>query len=541
MGCAQLPEAGDRKQAFISYASADRATADAICAALEHAGIPCWIAPRDITPGELYAANIVHAIDATAVLVLVLSQHSTTSGHVLREVERASSKKHHVLSFRVDLAPLPEALEYFLNTSQWLDAGAMGVDRALPKIVDAVKHALQKPTAAEPAGHQPVVAAEASRRSGRLALTLAILVAAALAYGLVDRLWLSKQDGSQSAFTEAGPGASRVSVSRQKLHIYFQMSKSLEYERVIRDAFRKGLETRLGSRYDIAFEEGTGTRESYWSSRGAWRDIADEIVLRHPETNYLVTVGSDATSAMIDNSIADRLHAAADSGYKGMLLLGVTDPMRAGFANLDSATGIAERAVVRYGSGANDWAGTILHALDESRLLHKPEFIYATDQKQDAWVADELAGSRLNGGRIHITGPIHGKLSLANLDSAKIYFAWYALDELVDSYSSKMLNYRIVPSTFTEANVRNFGLVVAPIDAEVGNRGADYLTMAILDGKPLESLPTQGPRFHTWINCTAVEKKNLPLSPHLKPEEVQFVADVGQATARTDCLKGPAG
>jgi hypothetical protein len=43
-----LSEAGDRKQAFISHATADRATADAICAALEKAGIRRWIAPRDV-------------------------------------------------------------------------------------------------------------------------------------------------------------------------------------------------------------------------------------------------------------------------------------------------------------------------------------------------------------------------------------------------------------------------------------------------------------------------------------------------------------
>jgi hypothetical protein len=102
-----------------------------------------------------------------------------------------------------------------------------------------------------------------------------------------------------------------------------------------------------------------------------------------------------------------------------------------------------------------------------------------------------------------------------------------------------MLDYRIVPSTYTEANVQNFGLVVAPLDAEVGDRGADYLAMAIVKGTPLESLPTQGPRFHTWINCSAVEKKRLPLSRLLKPAEVYFVPDAGQATARTDCLKGP--
>jgi hypothetical protein len=39
---------------FISHPSKDRATADAICAHLESAGIHCWIAPRDIEPGATW-------------------------------------------------------------------------------------------------------------------------------------------------------------------------------------------------------------------------------------------------------------------------------------------------------------------------------------------------------------------------------------------------------------------------------------------------------------------------------------------------------
>ena len=37
---------------FISHSSKDKQTADAICHYLEQNGIRCWIAPRDILPGE---------------------------------------------------------------------------------------------------------------------------------------------------------------------------------------------------------------------------------------------------------------------------------------------------------------------------------------------------------------------------------------------------------------------------------------------------------------------------------------------------------
>lgn len=79
---------------FISYASQDAAIADAVVSVLERRGLKCWISPRDVTPGEFYAGAIVHAIDATNATVLILSQHSAASPHVIREVERAASKRH---------------------------------------------------------------------------------------------------------------------------------------------------------------------------------------------------------------------------------------------------------------------------------------------------------------------------------------------------------------------------------------------------------------------------------------------------------------
>jgi hypothetical protein len=57
-------QATSGRDAFISYASQDKAVADAVCAALESAGVACWIAPRDVTPGAFYAESIVHAIDS---------------------------------------------------------------------------------------------------------------------------------------------------------------------------------------------------------------------------------------------------------------------------------------------------------------------------------------------------------------------------------------------------------------------------------------------------------------------------------------------
>jgi TolB-like protein/Tfp pilus assembly protein PilF len=134
-----LAAVGSVRQVFISYAAQDVAVAGAVCGALEDDGLSCWIAPRDVVPGEFYAEAIVRAIDAAEVFVLVLSQNAAASPHVVRELERATSKRHPVVSFRIDLTSMPPALEYFLNTSHWLDTSASGVTPALPKLVDAVQ------------------------------------------------------------------------------------------------------------------------------------------------------------------------------------------------------------------------------------------------------------------------------------------------------------------------------------------------------------------------------------------------------------------
>jgi adenylate cyclase len=178
---------------FISYASPNSAVADAVAAALERHGRKCWMAPRDVTPGAHYASEIVHAIDSAKAIVLILSQDAATSPHVLREIERATSKRHPIVTVRVDQAPLPAEFEYFLNTSQWLDASGGDATRMMPKLVEAVKSALKAPAATPAAAltsHAPAHSASA-RSPKRTAIVVTSLIGLALAGFAADRLWLS--------------------------------------------------------------------------------------------------------------------------------------------------------------------------------------------------------------------------------------------------------------------------------------------------------------------------------------------------------------
>jgi hypothetical protein len=138
---------------FISYSSHDKTIADAICAALEGQRTRCWVAPRDIMPGRLWAEAILEAIDSSKVMTVVFSHHANGSPQVLREVERAVSKGVVIVPFRIEEVLPTKSMEYFLGSPHWLDAITPPLQRHIEKLVTAVNCLLSHgdlPVQAEP-------------------------------------------------------------------------------------------------------------------------------------------------------------------------------------------------------------------------------------------------------------------------------------------------------------------------------------------------------------------------------------------------------
>jgi hypothetical protein len=107
---------------FVSYSQADHGTALALVSYLEAQGIGCWVAPRDVAPAADWAAEILAAIAAARVMVLVFSASANSSPQVRREVERAVHREVAVLPVRIEDVLPSQSLEYFLSSQHWLDA-----------------------------------------------------------------------------------------------------------------------------------------------------------------------------------------------------------------------------------------------------------------------------------------------------------------------------------------------------------------------------------------------------------------------------------
>jgi hypothetical protein len=128
---------------FISYSSKDKATADGTCAALEAAGIRCWIAPRDVRPGAEYAAAIIDAIDSCRLMVLIFSSNANASRQIPRELERAASKGVPIVPMRIEEIMPTKSMEYYLGEIHWLDALTPPLAAHLQKLIETVKAILQ--------------------------------------------------------------------------------------------------------------------------------------------------------------------------------------------------------------------------------------------------------------------------------------------------------------------------------------------------------------------------------------------------------------
>jgi formylglycine-generating enzyme required for sulfatase activity len=124
---------------FISYASQDKATADAACAKLEADGIRCWIAPRDVPPGAEWAGAIVDAIDNCRAMVLIFSSSANGSKQIHREVQRAFDREVPVVPFRIENIAPEKSLAYYMGPVHWLDALTLPLERHLQKLVVSVK------------------------------------------------------------------------------------------------------------------------------------------------------------------------------------------------------------------------------------------------------------------------------------------------------------------------------------------------------------------------------------------------------------------
>ena len=127
------------KSVFISSAPQDELQAVRICRLLEQEGISCWMASRDMRVGVDSREDRTAAIEASKVVVFLLSMNANRSVCVRRDLTQADTGGKIIIPFRTDKTEPGRSLELLLASFQWFDGSIPPIEERVKLMADAIK------------------------------------------------------------------------------------------------------------------------------------------------------------------------------------------------------------------------------------------------------------------------------------------------------------------------------------------------------------------------------------------------------------------
>jgi hypothetical protein len=295
---------------FLCYSDKDKTVADALCAKLEARRIRCWIAPRDILPGMIYAEALIEALNQSRILILVFSANSNNSPQVMREIERAVHLGIPIIPFRIEDVVPSKAMEFFLGAPHWLDALTPPLEKhveTLGRTVEALLTSsnLQNNTMPEYRG-QVNIKSKKRNSIGKKYVLFGSLLILAIISAVVFLLNLS---GNFSSVTNIATGLTKPTIT-----IIIPSSSSVKP--------RSQTPNLITPQTQIAFQDGFSNSSSGWKTNkqsifeSGYSNGEYYILIKNPNTNV---VCSNSYGPFINNftyEIGARLMSGpSQSGY----------------------------------------------------------------------------------------------------------------------------------------------------------------------------------------------------------------------------------
>jgi hypothetical protein len=167
-----------------------------VCNALERRGTKCWIASRDVQPGENYQEATVGAIRHARALVLVFSEAANNSDEIKKELSLVSRFHVPLMALRIEDVEPSDAFAYELSTRQWIDAF-----ESWDKSLDALVARLEQ-ISAMPAAIQSATPPRSRRRSAARPFSkvgIAITASLAVLIVAIGAAWFFLRPGAAAA------------------------------------------------------------------------------------------------------------------------------------------------------------------------------------------------------------------------------------------------------------------------------------------------------------------------------------------------------
>jgi hypothetical protein len=128
---------------FISFSSKDNVMARRVYDGLATRGVKCWISSKDISAGGNYQNEIVNALTASKVMVLVFSANANSSEEIQRELALAAQNRLAVMPLKIDDVVPTGGFIYNLATSQWVEI-FLDFEKSLDDVATTIKAITEK-------------------------------------------------------------------------------------------------------------------------------------------------------------------------------------------------------------------------------------------------------------------------------------------------------------------------------------------------------------------------------------------------------------
>jgi hypothetical protein len=125
-------------EAFISYASRDRARVLPIADQLQSAGVRAWLDRNRIDGGMVWAEEIVRGIKSCKAMLLMCSDAAMRSRAVKQEIQLAWKYELAYLPLLLEQTHFPEQLQFFLEGCQWIEVMEKPAEQWLPPVLRAL-------------------------------------------------------------------------------------------------------------------------------------------------------------------------------------------------------------------------------------------------------------------------------------------------------------------------------------------------------------------------------------------------------------------
>jgi len=258
---------------FISHASKDQKVANSICTALEARGLKCWIANRDVQPGENFQEAIVHAIRESRMMLLVFSANSNNSDEIKKELVLAGQNKLVVIPLRVEDVTPSDAFSYELATRQWINMFD-DWERSLEQLVARISKTISSEEPLPAAEMTTPLAPPATPARGKARPRGWLVPAAAIAVGVVVLgvavlVWTQRQAPAPSSPLVPPREALEKGIEAERRR---QFTEALEWFRKAADQGDAEGRVRVGNMYRM----GLGVQQDYAEALRFYRMAADQ-------------------------------------------------------------------------------------------------------------------------------------------------------------------------------------------------------------------------------------------------------------------------